>query len=53
MEMKLAIKLTDEKILSQLRELLVIGDKEFVPPLSSRSSTTQQGLGAASGNGIL
>ena len=52
MEMKLAVKLTDEKILSQLRELLVIGDKEFIPPLSARSSTTQQGLGAASGNGI-
>ena len=52
MEMKLAVKLTDEKILSQLKELLVIGDKEFVPPLSSRSSTTQQGLGNASGNGI-
>ena len=52
MEMKLVIKLTDEKILSQLRELLVIGDKEFIPPLSSRSSTTQQGLGTASGSGI-
>ncbi len=52
MEMKLAIKLTDEKILSQLRGLLILGDKEFIPPLSSRSSTTQQGLSGAVGNGI-
>lgn len=52
MEMKLAINLTDEKILSQLWELLVLGDKEFVPPLSSRSSTTQQGLSSAKGSGI-
>ena len=52
MEMKLVINLTDEKILSQLRELLVLGDKEFIPPLSSRSSTTQQGLSSVAGNGI-
>lgn len=52
MEMKLVEKLTDEKILSQLRELLIFGDKEFVPPLSSRCSTTQQGLSSAKGNGI-
>lgn len=52
MEMKVAARLTDEKILRQLRELLVLGDKEFVPPLSQRSSTTQQGLSSAKGNGI-
>ena len=52
MEMKLVTKLKDEKILSQLRKLLVIADKEFVPPLSSRSSTTQQGLSSASGNSV-
>ena len=52
MEIRLVKKLTDEKNLSQLRELLIFGDKEFVPPLSSRSSTTQQGLGSAKGNGI-
>lgn len=52
MEMKLIVKLTDEKILSQLKELLILGDKEFVPPLSQRSSTTQQGLSSAKGNGI-
>lgn len=52
MEMKLVTKLTDEKILLQLRDLLILGDKEFIPPLSARSSTTQQGLGSAKGNGI-
>jgi len=52
MNMILCEKLGDEKILSQLRELLILGDKEFIPPLSSRSSTTQQGLGSAKGSGI-
>ena len=45
-------KLCDEKLLSQIRELLILGDKEFIPPLSSRSSTTQQGLSSTKGNGI-
>ncbi len=52
MKMLLVEKLSDAGILSQLRELLSLGDKEFIPPLSSRSSTTQQGLGNANGCGI-
>ncbi len=52
MEMLLCEKLCDKKLLSQLHELLILGDKEFIPPLSSRSSTTQQGLHSAQGNGI-
>ena len=52
MNMILCEKLRDEKLLSQLRRLLILGDKEFIPPLSSRSSTTQQGLGSAKGSGI-
>ena len=52
MEMQLVKQLKDENLLAQLRELLILGDKEFVPPISSRSSTTQQGLDSAVGNGI-
>ena len=52
MELKLVTRLEDENLLSQLKELLILGDKEFIPPLSSRSSTTQQGLGRADGRGI-
>ena len=51
MELTLALKLTDENLLRQLRSLLILGDKEFIPPLSSRSSTTQQGLGEAKSQG--
>ncbi len=47
MEMKLYLKLEEPKLLTQLRELLILGDKEFIPPLSSRGSTTQQGLAEA------
>ncbi|MBR3836972.1 MAG: GNAT family N-acetyltransferase [Clostridia bacterium] len=52
MEIKLITKLEDKSLLLQLRDLLILGDQEFIPPLSSRSSTTQQGLGAAEGGGI-
>ena len=34
----------DEKIRNQLLDLLIISDKEFVPALSSRESTTQTNL---------
>ena len=47
MEMKLFLKLEEPKLLAQLKELLILGDKEFIPPLSSRGSTTQQGLAKA------
>ena len=51
MEMKVVLKLEDAFLLAQLKELLILGDKEFVPPLSSRSSTTQQGLAKAGDQG--
>ena len=44
MELTLALKLTDETLLRQLHSLLILGDKEFIPPLSQRSSTTQSNL---------
>lgn len=52
MEFKLYTHLADEKYLDRLHGLLVLGDKEFIPPLSTRSSTTQQSLDGAKGNGI-
>lgn len=52
MEFILTKSLADEDLLRQLKALLILGDKEFIPPLSLRSSTTQQGLGSAAGNGI-
>ncbi len=52
MEIRLVENLKNEQLLLQLRELLILGDKEFIPPLSSRSSTTQQGLASALGSGI-
>jgi len=44
MELKPVMHLTDENLLRQLYDLVVLGDKEFIPPLSYRASTTQQGL---------
>lgn len=52
MEMKLFEKLEKQEYLEQLYTLLVMADKEFVPPLSSRSSTTQQTLQGGSGEGV-
>jgi len=46
MELKPVMQLTDENLLRQLYDLVVLGDKEFIPPLSHRASTTQQGLSA-------
>lgn len=38
---------------SQIRQLMVLADKEFIPPLSSRNSTTQQSLsGNSTAGGI-
>ena len=34
----------DSGCTSQIRQLLVLADKEFIPPLSDRSSTTQASL---------
>lgn len=52
MEMKLMEKLDNQEYLGQLYELLVMADKEFVPPLSARSSTTQQKLEVSRGDGV-
>lgn len=52
MEMKLFEKLDEQKYTEQLFNLLVMADKEFVPPLSSRSSTTQQTLQGGAGGGV-
>ncbi|MBR2634968.1 MAG: GNAT family N-acetyltransferase [Clostridia bacterium] len=52
MEMKLYTALCDENLLEQIYALLVLGDKEFIPPLSSRSSTTQQCLSQGASGGI-
>ncbi len=37
-------QLKDPKLLADLRQMLILCDKEFVPPLSSRDSTTQMEL---------
>ncbi len=52
MELKLFEKLENPDYLQQLYRLLELGDKEFIPPLSSRGSTTQQTLGNANNTGI-
>ena len=52
MEFKTYKYLEDPSLLKAVYDLVVLGDKEFIPPLSSRSSTTQQTLAGASGNGI-
>ncbi|MBE6711893.1 MAG: GNAT family N-acetyltransferase [Ruminococcaceae bacterium] len=45
-------RLENENLLKSVYELVVLGDQEFIPPLSARSSTTQQTLAGAQGNGI-
>ncbi len=52
MKMKLFEKLEDSNYLKQLYHLLELGDKEFIPPLSARGSTTQQTLGNTVNTGI-
>lgn len=52
MEMKIFTRLTEAHYLKQVHDLLVMADKEFVPPLSSRSSTTQQTLQGGQDNGV-
>lgn len=53
MQIVLFEQLTDPSHLEAVRQLLILGDKEFIPPLSSRSSSTQSTLNtAAEGNGI-
>lgn len=38
--------------LESVRQLLILGDKEFIPPLSRRSSSTQSTLTGSAGGGI-
>lgn len=45
-------RLENKEYLKAVYDLVILGDKEFIPPLSSRSSTTQQTLAGAKGNGI-
>ncbi len=52
MEMKLLLKATQPTELKILYDLLVLGEGEFVPPLSSRTSTTQQTLSASGKGGV-
>ena len=52
MELKIFEQITQPEYLQQLYHLLVLADREFVPPLSARSSTTQQSLQGGSGNGV-
>lgn len=52
MEIKIFENLSQPEYLHQLHKLLEQADKEFIPPLSSRSSTTQQILQGAAGNGV-
>jgi len=46
MELKYFEKVTDQRYLDQIYQLLAMYDKEFIPPLSARSSTTQAVLEA-------
>ena len=50
MELKLFPQVTDPNLLTQLEQLLIQADQEFIPPLSSRSSTTQSALNAGAAN---
>lgn len=52
MELKIFEALQEPAYLQQLLELLRMADKEFIPPLSSRSSTTQQTLSGGTGDGV-
>ena len=52
MELVTFEKLDHADYLQQIYGLLEIGDKEFIPPLSSRGSTTQQSLGNANNTGL-
>lgn len=52
MEMKLLLAATEPADLKILYDLLTLGEKEFVPPLSTRSSTTQQNLSSDGVGGV-
>ena len=50
MELKLFEQVTSPQHLQQLEALLTLADREFIPPLSSRGSTTQGNLGSTQTN---
>ena len=52
MELVTFEKLDHADYLQQIFGLLEIGDNEFIPPLSSRGSTTQQTLESTHNNGL-
>ncbi len=52
MKIKLFNKVTNENFKKDILELLTLCDKEFVPPLSARSSTTQSNLAPSEEAGI-
>jgi len=54
MELLLLEQVTDPNHLTQLEQLLAAADQEFIPPLSSRSSTTQGTLsgGESASDGV-
>lgn len=55
MDIKILDHFEHEKYYDEILKMLILGDDEFVPPLSSRSSTTQSDLssGEKSNDGIL
>lgn len=50
MEYKLLTKDEQEKYYDQIFEMMVAGDKDFIPPLSARSSTTQKDFSHTEGS---
>ena len=50
LEYKLLKKEEQEKYYDQIFEMMVAGDKDFIPPLSARSSTTQKDLTSTAGS---
>ncbi len=50
MEYKLLSKQEQEKYYDQIFEMMQDGDKDFIPPLSARSSTTQKDLSGKEGS---
>lgn len=50
MEYKLLAKEEQERFYAQIFEMMIAGDKDFIPPLSARSSTTQKALKSTEGS---
>ena len=50
LEFKLLNKEEHEKYYDQIFEMMIAGDKDFIPPLSARSSTTQKDLSSQKGS---